>query len=264
MMKSSLLNFLCLPRATLCLSLATVLFLEGCAVTAADQRRGPDPFEPVNRSVALFNSGVDKAIVKPSAQVYYAVMPELFRGYIGNFFSNLGDVWTGTNNMLQGKPKDAFSDWSRFTINTVFGFLGALDIASEMGLGRHNEDFGQTLAVWGVKPGPFIMLPILGPSSLRDTSGLVLDTFVYPTRFITKTSTRYQLLFTRAVDTRASFLSAEHLMDNVSIDDYSFLRDGFFQRRYSQVFDGNPPESAAPKYEDDDEKTPAKPSGDKK
>ena len=260
----------CLPgrrAASSCivgLVFAGLAILQGCAATGADQRRGSDPLESVNRGVAVFNAGVDKVVVKPAAQAYKAVVPELFQGYVGNFFGNLSDVWTGTNNMLQGKPKDAFSDWSRFTINTVFGFLGILDIASEMGLEKHNEDFGQTLGVWGVKPGPYLMLPFLGPSSLRDTSGLVLDTLAYPTRYISKTSTRYQLLFTRVVDTRADLLAAERLMDNVSIDDYSFLRDGFFQRRYSQVFDGNPPETAAPKYDDDDEKSPAKPSGDKK
>jgi phospholipid-binding lipoprotein MlaA len=196
--------------------------------------------------------------VKPLAQAYKFVTPPPIRMMVGNFFGNLNDLWTGANNLLQGKPKNAVSDFTRFTVNTVWGLLGLVDIASDLGLEKHNEDFGQTLGVWGVSPGPYLVLPILGPSSVRDTAGLIPDSLASPLRSIKHQSTYYSFLGTRAIDTRAGFLSAERFIDSASLDDYAFFRNGFFQRRFSQVYDGNPPEQAAPKY-DDDEKEDKKP-----
>jgi phospholipid-binding lipoprotein MlaA len=233
------------------------VFLQGCASTASG-RGGSDPFESVNRVTASFNAGLDTVLVKPAAKAYKFVIPQPIQMMVGNFFGNLNDLWTGANNVLQGKPKAAVSDFSRFTLNTVWGFLGLVDVATDIGLEKHNEDFGQTLGVWGVSPGPYLVLPVLGPSSVRDTAGLIPDSFASPIRYIKSSNTQYSLYGLRAIDTRAGFLSAERFMDSASLDDYAFFRNGFFQRRYSQIYDGNPPEQAAPKY-DDDEKDEKKP-----
>jgi phospholipid-binding lipoprotein MlaA len=248
-----------LKKLFVTLALSAIVLLQGCASTAssnasnmASDRGGADPFEHMNRVTASFNAGLDKLLVKPLAQAYKFVTPPPLQMMVGNFFGNLSDLWTGTNNLLQGKPKAAVSDFTRFTLNTVWGLLGLVDVATDLGLEKHNEDFGQTLGVWGVSPGPYLVLPVLGPSSIRDAAGLIPDSFASPLRSIKHTNTRYSFLAMRAVDTRAGFLSAERFMDSASLDDYAFFRNGFFQRRFSQVYDGNPPEQAAPKYEDDD------------
>jgi phospholipid-binding lipoprotein MlaA len=248
-----------LKRLIVATALVVGVLLQGCASTAspnasnmASDRGGADPFESMNRVTASFNAGLDAVLVKPVAQAYQFVTPPPIRMMIGNFFGNLSDLWTGTNNLLQGKPKNAVSDFTRFTLNTVWGFLGLVDIASDLGLEKHYEDFGQTLGVWGVSPGPYLVLPILGPSSVRDTAGLIPDSLASPLRSIKHQTTYYSFLGTRAIDTRAGFLSAERFMDSASFDDYAFFRNGFFQRRYSQVYDGNPPEQPVPKYEDDE------------
>lgn len=250
-----------LRRLGLCflLALSLSLGLSGCATTTGGggMRGGADPFESFNRAVAAFNFGVDKAVVRPLSQAYRFVTPRVIQGMVGNFFSNLDDVWVSANNLMQGKPKSALSDITRFTINTVFGFLGTVDIASELGLEKNREDFGQTLGVWGVPPGPYVMLPVIGPSSARDSSALIVDSYVYPLKFVNDATVRWSMYGLRAVDTRAGLLLAEKFMDNTSFDDYSFLRNGFFQRRYSQIYDGNPPESAAPKYDDEADDKPA-------
>jgi phospholipid-binding lipoprotein MlaA len=237
----------------------TAALLQGCASTAtpnasnmASDRGGSDPFESVNRVTAAFNGGLDSFLVKPVAKTYKFITPGPIQMMVSNFFGNLSDVWTGANNVLQGKPKEAVSDFTRFTLNTVWGLLGLVDVASDLGLEKHNEDFGQTLGVWGVSPGPYLVLPVLGPSSVRDTAGLIPDSFASPLRKVTHSNARYGLYGLRAVDTRAGFLSAERFMDSASLDDYAFFRNGFFQRRYSQVYDGNPPEQSAPKYDDDE------------
>jgi phospholipid-binding lipoprotein MlaA len=254
-----------LKRLIAATAIMGMVLIQGCASTGslnasnmASDRGGADPFESVNRVTAAFNAGLDAALVKPLAQAYKFVTPPPIRMMVGNFFGNLSDLWTGTNNLLQGKPKNAVSDFTRFTVNTVWGLLGLVDIASDLGLEKHNEDFGQTLGVWGVPPGPYVVLPILGPSSVRDTAGLIPDSLASPLRSIKHQSTYYSFLGTRAIDTRAGFLSAERFMDSASLDDYAFFRNGFFQRRFSQVYDGNPPEQAVPKYEDDekDDKKP--------
>jgi phospholipid-binding lipoprotein MlaA len=233
--------------------------LQGCASTTTpnasnmgSDRGGSDPFESVNRVTAAFNGVLDSFLVKPVAKAYKFVTPGPIEMMVGNFFGNLSDVWTGANNVLQGKPKEAVSDFTRFTLNTVWGLLGLVDVATDLGLEKHNEDFGQTLGVWGVSPGPYVVLPVLGPSSVRDTAGLIPDSFASPLRKVKHSNARYGLYGLRAIDTRAGFLSAERFMDSASLDDYAFFRNGFFQRRYSQVYDGNPPEKGAPKYDDDD------------
>jgi phospholipid-binding lipoprotein MlaA len=242
-----------------------VLILQGCASTAspnasnmASDRGGSDPFESVNRVTSSFNGILDKAVVKPVAQAYKFAIPQPLQMMVGNFFGNINDLWTGTNNLLQGKPKAAVSDFTRFTLNTVWGLLGLVDVATDLGLQKNNEDFGQTLGVWGVSPGPYLVLPVLGPSSVRDTFGLIPDSYASPIRQVKSSNTQYGLYGLRAIDTRAGFLSAERFMDSASLDDYAFFRNGFFQRRFSQVYDGNPPDQAAPKYDDDEKDDAAK------
>jgi phospholipid-binding lipoprotein MlaA len=239
--------------------LVGLLFQQGCASTASpnasnagSDRGGADPFESVNRVTAVFNGSLDAFLIKPLAKAYKFATPPPLQMMVGSFFGNLSDVWTGTNNLLQGKPKAAVSDFTRFTLNTVWGLLGLVDVATDLGLEKHNEDFGQTLGVWGLSPGPYVVLPVLGPSSLRDSLGLIPDSFGSPIRKVTHSSVRFGLYGLRAIEVRAGFLSAERFMDSASVDDYAFFRNGFFQRRYSQVYDGNPPEAAAPKYDDDD------------
>ncbi|MEF7616440.1 VacJ family lipoprotein [Aquincola sp. MAHUQ-54] len=203
-----------------------------------------DPFEGFNRSVFSFNEAVDAAVLKPVATGYRNAVPEIVRGWVSNFFGNIGDVWSLVNLALQGKPRQAYDMTVRVTTNTVLGLGGILDIATEAGLERHSEDFGQTLGWWGVPSGPFLVLPLLGPSQIRETAALPLD-MGWDSSFVQHDPTRYSLLVLEVIDTRASLLTATGLLDTVALDKYSFVRDAYVQRRQSLVYDGNPPESGA-------------------
>jgi phospholipid-binding lipoprotein MlaA len=234
------------------LALCSSLLLSGCASTQipADSplkilKKGEqafDPIEGINRAVFSFNTGADNLITKPIARAYRAVVPELFRGMIGNVLSNVNDVWVGVNSLLQGKPKDALSDWTRVLINSTVGLVGIADVASDLGLERHNEDFGQTLGKWGVPPGPYVVLPLLGPSNLRDGISIVPDTLGDPIRKIRKTGDRDRTRIVRLVDTRASFLDVEKIADVAAFDRYDLVRDAYLARRKRLVYDGDPPE----------------------
>lgn len=223
--------------------LALALVLAGCAGTGAGSGAAvrSDPLEPLNRAVFGFNEFVDQNALEPAARAYQAAVPELFRYMIGNFFSNVGDVWTTAHQLLQGKPREATSDLARVTINSVFGFAGVVDIATEMGLEKHREDFGQTLGRWGVASGPYLVLPIFGPSSLRDGFGLVADIAVDPVRQIDSEGQANNLRALRILDTRASLLRAGRVVEGAALDKYGFIRDAYLQRRRNQVWDGNPP-----------------------
>ncbi|MDO9357547.1 MAG: VacJ family lipoprotein [Polaromonas sp.] len=214
------------PAALMAGFLALAL-LQGCA-TGPNPR---DPFEPFNRSVARFNEGVDEAIVKPVAQVYQDVLPSPVRTGVGNFFANLSDVWSMVNNLLQGRPQAAGDSLMRFSINTTMGLGGVLDWATEMGIERHREDFGKTLGRWGVDTGPYLVLPILGPSTVRDTAALVVDTKGDLVNHVHDVSARNSLYVLRAVDLRASLLRAGEVLDQAALDKYSFTRDAYLQRR---------------------------------
>jgi phospholipid-binding lipoprotein MlaA len=231
---------------TMVLSLVVAL-AAGCA--SSDNPR--DPLEPVNRAVYSFNDGFDRAIAKPVAQGYKAIIPELVRTGIGNFFSNLEDLWIAANNLLQGKVATAADDFGRFFLNSTFGFFGVFDIASDVGLEKHNEDFGQTLAYWGVGSGPYIVLPFLGPSTVRDALGrFIVDSqadFVIQTDNV---PTRNSLFALRVVDTRADLLDASRVLEEAALDKYNFVRDAFLQRRRSLIFDGNPPKDEVVEAED--------------
>lgn len=227
-------DFFRLARAA---SLVCVIALTGCA-TASDPR---DPLEPINRGIYHFNDAVDKTVIKPVAQGYKAVLPSPVRTGVTNFFSNIDDVLIAVNNVLQFKLDKAASDIARVIANTTFGIGGLFDVATSFGLEKNNEDFGQTLGYWGVGDGPFLMLPILGPSNVRDTVGLVAYYQLDPVVNLDHVPTRNTLAGLRAVDRRARLLDAEKVLDEAALDPYTFLRDAYIQHRRSEVYDGNPP-----------------------
>ena len=226
--------------ATLCLS----LLLTGCATVngPTDER---DPWETYNRWMFAFNDDLDTELLQPVAKAYKNVVPSPVRTGVSNFFNNLNDVVVVVNDLLQGKFAQAGHDSLRFFVNTVFGLLGIFDVATHMELPKHNEDFGQTLAVWGVESGPYFMLPILGPSTVRDTAGLAVDAaFFDPLYSIEDDTARYLAVGLKAIDTRTNLLAASKVMDQAALDRYAFLRDAYLQRRENLIYDGNPPKKA--------------------
>jgi len=222
------------------LALAALLLASGC-VTVPGPPNPRDPWESYNRTVYNFNDAADKAVLKPIAQGYEFVLPAFARQGVRNFFDNLKDVNNGINNILQGKVKEGFSDFGRFGFNSVVGIFGLWDVATPLGLERHDEDFGQTLGVWGVPPGPFLMLPIFGPSNPRDAVGRFVDPSYAYNRTISDIAVRNSLYFTDVVSVRASLLKAGNILDDAALDRYSFVRDSFMQRRQNLVYDGKPP-----------------------
>lgn len=228
------------------LAAASLAALSGCATTSAPDPR--DPFEPVNRAVFTFNDKVDQYAIKPVAEGYVAVTPEVLRSGIRNFFANLRDPWIGINNILQGKVEEGLSDFFRFITNSTFGIAGFGDIASDMGMQKHNEDFGQTLGRWGLESGPYIVLPILGPSTARDTVGWIADGYAYMPFWVPRTmdwnhrvAWRNGLTILDTINVRANLLGTTGLLEDAALDRYTFVRDAFLQRRRSQIWDGNPP-----------------------
>ncbi len=206
-----------------------------------------DPLEPLNRAVFGFNEKFDQVLLKPVAQGYRAVLPEMVRTGVTNFFSNIGDVWIAANNLLQGKPENALQDVMRVAINTVIGLGGLIDVASDAGLEKHDEDFGQTLGRWGVGSGPYVVLPFLGPSTLRDGIALLgVDTAVDPVWNTNKVPTRNTLYSGRAINNRANVLDASRVMEEAALDKYRFTRESYLQRRRSLIYDGNPPREREP------------------
>ena len=219
--------------------LAGVLALQGCAtVKTADAR---DPWESMNRSVYQFNDVVDTVAIKPAAQLYVKVLPSFVRTGVGNFLGNLGDVWSMTNSALQLKGQATAETFMRINVNTFLGLGGVLDVATEMRLEKRKEDFGQTLGHWGVKPGPYVVLPLLGPSTLRDTLALPLDMRGDASQQFSDEATRNALTVTRVLDIRSGLLQTVDVVKAASLDPYSFVRDGFLQKRRNDIYDGNPP-----------------------
>lgn len=207
--------------------LLVLALLQGCA-TGPNPR---DPFEPFNRSVMRFNDGLDEAIIKPVAQAYQGAVPSPVRTGVSNFFGNLSDVWSFANNVLQAKPQAAADSFVRVGVNTLIGLGGVLDWATLMGIERHREDFGKTLGRWGVATGPYLVLPVLGPSTVRDTAALLVDSKGDLVMQIDNVATRNSLYALRAVDLRASLLRAGEVLDQASLDKYTFTRDSYLQRR---------------------------------
>ncbi len=217
--------------------------LGGCASTG-DPR---DPLEPINRGVYQFNEGVDTMLLKPAAEVYQGLLPGIVRTGISNFFSNLNDVTVAINNLLQGKFSEAASDGGRLLINTTAGLFGLFDVATPAGLEKHDEDFGQTLGWWGVGDGPYLVLPILGPRTTRDTASLYVDWQTAPITHLDSVRERNSLLGLRLVSGRAELLGASRLLSVAALDPYEFVRDAYLQRRRNLIHDGNPPREAREK-----------------
>ncbi|MGO4393103.1 VacJ family lipoprotein [Variovorax sp. M-6] len=219
----------------------------GFLVLATGCATGPganpaDPLEPLNRQVYRFNNAVDDAVLKPVATVYQAVLPSPVRTGVSNFFGNLSDVWSFANSVAQLKLRDSAQTFMRVNVNTVFGLGGILDVATELGIDRRSEDFGQTLGRWGVPAGPYIVLPLLGPSTLRDTVALPVDIQGDLVNHVADIPVRNSMYALRYTDIRANLLRVGQLLDDAALDKYTFTRDAFLQRRRYEVHDGDVPE----------------------
>jgi len=225
-----------LRLATLC-AVTGIAILSGCASTGTPG----DPLEPLNRGIYTFNDGLDTVLVKPLAEVYKGVIPPIARTGVSNVFANMYDVVVAVNNLLQGKFSQAASDTGRVLINTTAGLFGLFDVASTAGLEKHDEDLGQTLGYWGVGNGAYLVLPLLGPSTLRDAVGRFVDVYTNPETYIKPTSTRNAVWGLNVVSRRSELLDASRLLGVASIDDYAFVRDAYLQRRLNLIYDGNPP-----------------------
>ena len=234
-------------RISLVAMLSILLIVSGCS-TIQNARSGPgqrlDPWEQWNRKVFAFNEGLDEKVLKPVATVYADVVPQPVRRGINNVFSNVADAWSAINNLLQAKFEPAFQDVVRVTTNTVFGFGGVLDIASEFGLDHHYEDFGQTLGSWGFGAGAYVVWPVLGSSSVRDSAALPADRwFASPARVVSGSRLQGAISLLQVVNVRADLLGASRVIDDIALDKYTFLRDAYLQRRRSLVFENDAPET---------------------
>lgn len=224
-----------MERSTLRSTLATVLVASSLAGCATGPRADPrDPLEPLNRRVDQLNEAVDKAVLKPAATAYEQVVPRVARIGVSNFFGNLGDPWSAVNSLLQLKVAQAAQNATRFAINTLLGLGGVLDIATDAKLERHKEDFGTTLGHWGVPSGPYLVLPLLGPSTLRDSAALPVDWVGNPVGYVTPPLDRNLLIGASVIDARARLLPMDPTVDS-AIDRYTFRRDSYLQYRKARI-----------------------------
>jgi phospholipid-binding lipoprotein MlaA len=221
------------------------LLLAGCATT----NNPKDPFEKFNRAMFTFNDAVDRTALKPAATAYKEIAPTFVQTGVNNFFGNLSDLWSSLNNFAQLKGQDGMNDFTRFAVNSTLGLAGVLDIATPAGLRKHNEDLGQTLGYWGVPSGPYLMLPILGPSTIRDTAALPGDWWGDAWTHVSDIPWRNSGIALRAVDQRASVLDASNLLEDAALDRYEFIRDGYLQRRASKVLDTDKAQERADKVQ---------------
>ena len=210
-----------------------IALLQGCAT--GPQANPADPLEPFNRGVYSFNEGLDRAVLKPVATAYQNITPSPVRTGVTNFFENISDVWSLVNNVLQGKPTEAADSLFRVTTNTLWGVGGIFDVATELKIPKHKEDFGQTLGTWGLASGPYVVLPLFGPSSVRDTAGLAVDMQGDLVSQSNNVPARNSLKTLDLVDTRANLLRAGDLLDQAALDKYAFTRDAYLQRRKSLI-----------------------------
>ena len=230
-----------MQRLSTCLRLlfATVLLtLVGCASTSGGNPL--DPFEATNRKIDAFNDSVDQAVLRPVAKSYKDYTPDLLQTTVKNFFGNLRDMWSVVNNGLQLKPKETVETGMRVVVNSIIGLYGLLDVGTPMGLQRHTADFGQTLGYWGMPSGPYVVLPLLGPSTVRDTAALVVDQRGDPWAQINPVTSRNEGIALRLVDKRAQFLGMDDRLNEVALDKYSFVRDAYLQKRRAEVRRGPP------------------------
>jgi phospholipid-binding lipoprotein MlaA len=250
-----------LRRVRLVLGAAALCTLSACATAptgaAAPALSAPaiDPWENWNRKVFDFNEGLDKAVLRPVAQAYQDAVPAFVRTSVGNVLGNIHDVWSAANQLLQGKVQAGLEMGMRVLTNTVLGLGGILDPATEVGLTRRSEDFGQTLARWGVGNGPYLVLPVLGPSTLRDGAATLVDLQASPSKLPDSARGRTGVTAVEVVDVRARLLQAGQLVDQVALDKYSFFRDAYLARRRDAIFDGAPPMDTF----EDESADPAKP-----
>jgi phospholipid-binding lipoprotein MlaA len=246
------------PTMRMLLAASALALATGCATVQpghAPVTANPvDPWENWNRKVFAFNEAIDRTVLEPVARTYRDVVPQMLRTGVSNFFGNVGDVWSTANHFLQGKVGSGFEMGMRVLTNTLFGLGGVLDPATEMRLPRRSEDFGQTLGVWGLPAGPYVVLPLLGPSSVRDTTGMPLDRYAGATSLYVDVNT-YVTSVLQLVNVRAELLATTRLVSDVSLDKYSFVRDGYLARRQDQVYDGAPP---LEKMDDDFDDRPPK------
>lgn len=221
----------------------TLAALAGCSSMAkktdpADEVRS-DPLEGFNRTMFTFNDKLDEVALKPTATVYQKYVPSFVQTGVGNFFGNIGDVWTMANSFMQLKVDEGLEGFMRVAVNSTFGIGGLLDVSGQAGIPKRNEDFGQTMGYWGVPSGPYLVLPLLGPSTIRDTAGLPVDATGNLWSYTTPEAARLAGTVIRVVDRRAAYLGATNLMEEVALDKYQFVRDSFLQSRESQVNDRN-------------------------
>lgn len=250
------------PSALVVLALVVAVALGGCATVPAGgaapaQASSADPWENFNRKVFAFNEAVDEAVLKPVAEVYRDALPQLVRTGIGNVLGNFYDAWSVANHLLQGKVQSGLDMGMRVLSNTFFGLGGLLDPATEMGLTRHSEDFGQTLGRWGLPDGPFFMMPLLGPSTLRDAVGFWVDRQVSPAQLTATSTARWAVGTLELINLRANLLQTTQLLDTVALDKYSFVRDAFLSRRRDLLYDGAPPMET---FEDEGDDPPPAPA----
>lgn len=237
-MKPAVIQALCRMVALLMLAA-----LQACATVPRPDAR--DPLESFNRSMFGFNDAVDKAVIKPVATGYKAVTPDWVRKGVGNFFNNLQDMWSAVNNGLQGRGQEFSDSVGRVMVNSSIGLLGAFDVASDLNIERHNSGFGLTLGRWGVPPGPYVVLPILGSFTLREIAALPVDIKGQPKYNIGDQDAHTWLPVVDVVDLRAKYLNVGDVLDGAALDSYSFMRDAYLQRQRNILFDGNPPEDDA-------------------
>ncbi|GAB4123904.1 MAG: VacJ family lipoprotein [Sideroxydans sp.] len=231
------------------LLLCASIGLTGCSTLhLSSYTQQKDPFEPLNRKMYGLNDTLDRALVKPLAQGYAKVTPQPIKTVVNNFFSNLDDVTVTLNDLLQLKFRQAASDGSRVLFNSTFGLGGLLDVTQR--LEKHHEDFGQTLGYWGCPSGPYLFLPGIGPSSVRDGTGLYADSFASAIGNVSHVPTRNTAWLARSFNARVNLLDQEQVMDDATVDRYSFIRDAYLMHRQSLVYDGNPPRI---RYEEEDE-----------
>lgn len=217
--------------------IAFALLLGGCATTGSKV----DPFEPANRAMFEVHDVLDGNIVKPLAEAYVAITPQLLRTGLSNFYNNIDDLFSGINGLLQGKTEKAGHDFGRVMVNTLFGALGIFDPASDAGIERGNEDFGQTFAYWGLPPGPYLFVPLFGPTTVVDGAGFVVRVLWGPVGEIPDVALRNSLYGLGYINTRAGVLEAGQIVDTAALDRYRFIRNAYLQKRRYDVYDGKPP-----------------------
>ncbi len=225
------------PLLTVVLTLSLVV---GCASVPREYRDPRDPWQPYNRAMFRFNTDFDNAFIKPTAQAYQKITPEPVNRSVTNFFNNVADLTSAVNNLLQFKLSRTGSDVSRVLVNTTVGALGLFDVATNMGIPSYREDFGQTLGYWGFADGPYFIMPIIGPSTLRDTFGFAGDVLIDPFYSVNRDKIYWGFIGLRVIDRRARLLTAGEIFEQAAIDRYSFVRDAYLQRRANQVIDGDP------------------------